>query len=246
MKIDKRLARNLALALLALLLAPAVAWAQTGVLFVEGDKVGIGVATPSELLHVKASSPGNTLAFIENSTGPNRVGSRYKSSLAIWDFRMDGVGDFIFDDPSTAGEELKIRRNGEVRIGPPPGTILLQPDGDIVITGTLMEVSSRTSKEGFVTLEPRAVLEKIAAMEVVEWSYKDQAARHVGPMAEDFRTAFGLGENDTTLSPRDVAGVALLALQGLHQEVEARDAEIERLHEEMAELRAMVEALGAR
>jgi len=75
---------------------------------------------------------------------------------------------------------------------------------------------------------------------VLEWSYKDQESRHIGPMAEDFHSSFGLGDSDRTLAPRDVAGVALLALQGLDEVVQEKDHEIEQLRREVAELRAMV------
>ncbi|MFP5354751.1 MAG: tail fiber domain-containing protein, partial [Gemmatimonadota bacterium] len=37
-------------------------------------------------------------------------------------------------------------------------------------------------------------------MPVYEWAYKDAPeARHVGPMAQDFHAAFGLGVSDTTI-----------------------------------------------
>lgn len=232
-------------AALVLAAAPAVAFAQ-GVLFVESDKVGIGVATPLQLLHIRSTTPGNTLAYIENTSGPERVGSRYRNSITIWDFRMDANGDFIFDNAATGGEELKIRQNGQVRVGPAPGNIVLQPNGDIEIAGTLFENSSRSYKEGVEPLDSRDVLAKIAALDIFEWSYANQPSRHIGPMAEDFHSLFGLGHDEKALSPRDVAGVALVALKGLHEKVEAREGEIERLQQEMAELRAMVEALSSR
>ena len=55
-------------------------------------------------------------------------------------------------------------------------------------------------------------------------------ARHVGPKAQDFHAAFGLGETDTNVNPVDAFGVALTAVQGLHrlaQEQESRLAALE-------------------
>ena len=39
----------------------------------------------------------------------------------------------------------------------------------------------------------------VAALPLSTWSYKsqDKSVRHLGPMAQDFRAAFGVGENDT-------------------------------------------------
>jgi uncharacterized protein YceH (UPF0502 family) len=152
----------------------------------------------------------------------------------------------VFDNAATGGEELKIRKDGQVRVGPAPAKILLQPNGDIDIQGTLQEGSSRGYKEGFEVLDRQGVLESLSQLDVSEWSYKGQGARHVGPTAEDFHALFGLGHDTTSLAPRDLAGVTLVALQGLHEVVEKRDARIEQLEREVAELRALVESLSSR
>ena len=219
-----------------------MASAQSGVLFVKSRKVGIGVSDPTELLHLRSTTPGDTLLFIQNTSGPERVGSRYQNSLATWDFRIDGSGGFIFDNTATSGEDLKIQQDGTLRVGPAPAKIILKPNGDIDIQGTLTEGSSRDYKQDFESLSAQETLNKVMAMNVMEWSYKHQTARHIGPMAEDFHSLFGLGSNDKSLAPRDVAGVALLAIQGLRQELHERDEKIDRLQQELDDLRAMVEA----
>jgi DNA-binding FadR family transcriptional regulator len=64
-------------------------------------------------------------------------------------------------------------------------------------------------------------------------------------MAQDFRAAFGLGDNERTIATVDADGVALAAIQGLNTKVELalreRDAliasqghELERLRTELA------------
>ncbi|HEY0548440.1 MAG TPA: hypothetical protein VGF13_02495 [Verrucomicrobiae bacterium] len=47
-----------------------------------------------------------------------------------------------------------------------------------------------------------------------------KSVRHIGPMAQDFRSAFAVGENDRTITTVDADGVALAAIQGLNQKVE--------------------------
>jgi hypothetical protein len=63
---------------------------------------------------------------------------------------------------------------------------------------------------------------------VSTWNYtaQDGSIRHMGPMAQDFRAAFGLGEDDTTISVVDEQGVALAAIQGLYGVVQRRSARI--------------------
>jgi len=106
--------------------------------------------------------------------------------------------------------------------------------------GAWNSISDRNKKENFADVDPVAVLEKIAAMPIQTWNYKTQAPaiRHLGPTAQDFRAAFGLGENDTTINTVDADGAALVAIQGLHTLLkEQRDAIVEQ--------RLMIEQLRA-
>ena len=58
----------------------------------------------------------------------------------------------------------------------------------------------------------------------------------MGPTAQDFRAAFGLGADGRHLAPVDTNGVALAAIQGLNQLVEEKDAQIASLEERIADL----------
>ena len=73
---------------------------------------------------------------------------------------------------------------------------------------------------------------------IQSWNYKtqDPSIRHIGPMAQDFRAAFNMGEDERHISSVDADGVALAAIQGLHEVVKEKDAEL-------AELRSRLEAL---
>jgi hypothetical protein len=53
--------------------------------------------------------------------------------------------------------------------------------------------------------------------------------RHLGPMAQDFHVAFGLGEDDKHISTVDEEGVALSAIKALQAEVAAKDRELNSL-----------------
>ena len=68
-------------------------------------------------------------------------------------------------------------------------------------------------------------------MPIQEWNYKsqDESIRHIGPMAQDFHAAFGLGNNNTTITTIDPDGVALAAIQELVKQNEAKDIEIDNL-----------------
>ena len=71
-------------------------------------------------------------------------------------------------------------------------------------------------------VDARETLERLVAMPIQTWSYiaHEPAARHMGPMAQDFAEAYGLGSDDKRINPLDANGVALAAIQGLYAEVQ--------------------------
>jgi hypothetical protein len=108
--------------------------------------------------------------------------------------------------------------------------------------------SDRNIKAGIEPIDTREVLRKLSEMPISKWSYKENypAIRHIGPMAQDFREAFGLGTDDKSISTVDGDGVALAAIQGLYQEVKARDAKIDGLEKQSADKDAKIADLENR
>ena len=108
--------------------------------------------------------------------------------------------------------------------------------------GAWASVSDVRRKENFREVDGESVLGRIARMPVREWNYRTQAAsiRHLGPTAQDFRAAFGLGESDTTITTTDIDGINLLAVQALERRTREQAREIEALRVELAALRAAI------
>jgi hypothetical protein len=101
-------------------------------------------------------------------------------------------------------------------------------------------VSDRNLKRDIEPVDPRAVLDAVARLPVSTWSYKsdDPDVRHMGPMAQDFKAAFGLGDSDRTYNAIDAHGVSLAAIQALYEKVKEQDSRIERLENDNAARRA--------
>ncbi|MBI5480593.1 MAG: tail fiber domain-containing protein [Deltaproteobacteria bacterium] len=112
-------------------------------------------------------------------------------------------------------------------------------------------LSDRNAKTDFVAVDARQVLARVAALPMSTWRYKEEVsrARHMGPMAQDFRAAFGLGDSDKHISTIDADGVALAAVQGLNLKVEdetrALRAEAATLQSENAALKVRLERVEA-
>jgi hypothetical protein len=115
-----------------------------------------------------------------------------------------------------------------------------------VYANSVQLVSDRNAKENFATVNSQSVLEKVAALPMTEWNYKQDSAgqKHLGPMAQDFHAAFGLnGPDDKHISLVDESGVALAAIQGLNQKLNQKDGKIEAQAAEIAELKAQLNEL---
>ena len=111
--------------------------------------------------------------------------------------------------------------------------------------GVWSSVSDVNMKEHFRDLSGTDVLARIAQMPVREWNYKTQDAsiRHIGPTAQDFRTAFGLGGSDVRISTIDADGVALAGVKALEARTQTFRDELDTLRSENAALRHRLDEL---
>ena len=79
--------------------------------------------------------------------------------------------------------------------------------------------SDRNVKERVEPITPSRVLARVLAMPVSTWSIIGSKVRQIGPMAQDFYRAFGLGDTDKAINSIDSSGVAFAAIQGLNQKL---------------------------
>ena len=123
----------------------------------------------------------------------------------------------------------------------------LDSSGDLTLAGTLAQLSRRDSKEHFAPVDHQALLAALKELPIATWNYKHQPddQRHLGPVAEDFHAAYGLGAGPEHIAASDMAAVALAASQALVREVEARDTRIAKLEDRVARMEAMLQTLMA-
>jgi len=109
-------------------------------------------------------------------------------------------------------------------------------------------VSDVNMKEAFRDLPGEDVLVKLAGMPVREWSYKAQSGgvRHVGPTAQDFHAAFGLGTSPLRINTIDADGIALAAVKALEARTRSLPGDTLALREQMAALARENDDLRAR
>ncbi len=102
-------------------------------------------------------------------------------------------------------------------------------------SGAWANLSDRNAKTEIVPLDDAAILAKVAALPVSSWQYKsERGVRHVGPMAQDFYAAFGVGTDDRHITSIDEDGVALAAIKALNAENAGLQAENATLRQRLA------------
>jgi hypothetical protein len=152
-------------------------------------------------------------------------------------FSATPLGVFTVNQIGTGGQEFTVSERLDA-YGP---TVDVQGS----VRGTqFIASSSRELKTDFATLDGKKVLSKLSEVPVMSWRYKNEedSVRHFGPVAEDFRAAFQLGDGQT-ISNVDADGVTMAAIQGLHQLLEEQQSALERKDQEMADLRRRLAAL---
>jgi hypothetical protein len=195
----------------------------------DGD-VGIGTGSPAYKLNAVATgATDNTVFQIENN-GPTRMRIKNTTSGETWN-----VGH---ESPSGTGLVFSDTGDGTTEMN-------LDVSGNMTIAGTLTQNSSRDVKFGFETIDPAAALAGVREMPILSWVYKhdEKAARHAGPMAEDFYAAFSLGVDDKHIAPSDQSSVALAAIQGLANVVQEKDQRIQELEAQLQQIAKSIEEL---
>ncbi len=192
-------------------------------------------------------------------------GGEYNIAAGGWSFaagyqaKANHSGAFVWADvnyvdfPSTASNQFSARCTGGVRFvtgidgsGNPNAGVQVAAGG-----GSWSSISDRNLKQNLTPVDSKELLEKLAALPISTWNYKaqDPSIRHIGPTAQDFYAAFGVGEDDKHITSIDADGVAFAAIQQLYevqQELKEKVQRIEQLETKVAQLEALVETILAR
>jgi hypothetical protein len=219
--------------------------------------LGVGTQLPTSTLHVtRADGSAQVLVEETNATVAARTLFELKNN-GNTKFTVNNTAAGVAWAFANSGTDFRLSRQGSGAV-----EFILSNDGNLTIQGNLTELSSREQKHNITAMSSQTVLNKVLALPIKEWSYKDSIdnIRHIGPMAEDFYEAFGLGESETGIATLDTSGVALAAIQGLNEklteqdkalavrdeQLAKQDTEILNLKQQLTELTQMVQRLAAK
>ncbi|MDY7094868.1 MAG: tail fiber domain-containing protein, partial [Acidobacteriota bacterium] len=197
------------------------------------NDIGIGVTTPDPdvRVHIQANTSSNFGGLRVENSGTGNIQTQFAGNS--WEWRQTfRSGDMIFDSQEDGANEWELDTAGNV-------------------TATSFNpTSDRNLKQGFVPVDSSQILERLAAIPVTQWSYlhDTESTQHIGPVAQDFYAAFGVGADDRHISTTDADGVAFAAIQALYQRLLEKEAEIEALkaqNQVLLDLQQRLEALEA-
>jgi hypothetical protein len=158
-----------------------------------------------------AGGDGNTAAGAFSFAGGYHADAVNSGSF-VW---SDHMGSTTVKDK--AQNQFVVRASGGVFFysNPTLTSGVSLPTG----SGAWANLSDRNAKTNIVPLDDASVLAKVASLPVSTWQYKtERGVRHLGPMAQDFYAAFGVGEDDRHITSIDEDGVALAAIKALYSE----------------------------
>jgi len=204
-----------------------------------GDRATVGGGAYNKASGNQATIPGgrdNTA----NGTYSFAAGQRAKAihrGAFVW-------GDSTDADITSFGNNQFIVRafGGTWIISGTSASVVLPANGSAWVSR-----SDRSMKRNIRPVDGKDILSKLAHIPISRWSYKaqDPQIEHIGPMAQDFYSAFGLGEDDKHISTIDPDGVALAAIQGLYEMVQEKDAQIAAQQQQIVTLESRLAALEA-
>ena len=183
--------------------------------------------------------------------GDSNVAAGNYSFAAGRNAKANSTGCFVWGDSNVADVTCNAQDAWVARAG---GGVTFYTNGalsaGVTVAGggsSWASASDRNLKHHIRRLDTADVLDKVRQMPIRRWRYKDEVSQadHMGPMAQDFHAAFGLGDSDKRIVTVDADGVALAAVQGLDALGQERDARIAALQDRNDKLEARLEALDA-
>lgn len=189
--------------------------------------------------------------FIRDVTNGSKLPFKIKPNAPTSSLFIAADGDIGLGTESPDATLDIQDANASIRVATTNNTadeiMTLDTNGNLTISGLLTEASDKNVKENFKAVDSVAVLEQIVNMPITMWSYisDEDGTLHMGPMAQDFYAAFGLGVDNKHIAPLDANGVAFAGIQGLFELFQAQDAELDALQQENDELKMRIDELEA-
>lgn len=206
--------------------------------------VGIGTVNPITSLDIRTQDANSLVSIGSGAMNQNFYSGidLYNGDTAIWGMGKDPESNFYIDEAGVTNRFKILNSSGHVGLGVshPSHPLHLASGAHCTAGGTWTNASSREIKENFQPVDASEILAHVAALPIQRWNYKNEkGVDHIGPIAEDFYSAFQTGGTNAAISTVDADGVALAAIQALHEIVQDKSRRIAALEQRLAELQQL-------
>lgn len=203
------------------------------------DNTASGAASVAFGYHAHTNARQGSFVFSDRSSVDTlRAGVNHSANWRV-------SGGFRIFTASNLSTGVTIQSGASVSNWGQSNAVISTSTGAYLSTsGVWTNTSDVNRKEAFEDISGDHVLERLRGMPIRTWAYKsDPGIRHIGPTAQDFMSAFGLGNDDKAIGTVDEGGIALAAAQALDARSRNQQETIEALRAENDELRARLDRL---
>lgn len=203
-----------------------------------------------QLLDNGMATQTGTQAVMELTTTNHANGSVLNlnnSSVSLFNY----IGAINFSNAGATPGQIAYTSSGSMdfRVGSTNQFMRLGNIGDHIIMsngarltsgGMWLDMSSGAKKKLEKRVQVNEILSALTDLPIYQWRYKQEpGSLHIGPTAEEFRQIFGLGPDDQSLSPSDLAAVAIAAVQALREENKILREELMEMEDAFMELKTV-------
>jgi hypothetical protein len=213
-------------------------------------RMGLRTATPVLDIHTNTSNTP-AIRLEQNNAGG--------FAAQTWDIGANEANFFIRDTtggsklsfrivPGAPTNSLAIKADGKVGVG------TFSPESRLHVFGNLTVEGSLDLRDGsfpFRATTPQiinnqAILDKLLRVSVVNWTGEgENEGLHMTPNLSELKSAFGIG-NQTKTSVMDVMGINMAAIKAVYAVVQQKDAEIQTLKQQNADLQKQLASIETR
>jgi hypothetical protein len=151
---------------------------------------------------------------------------------------------------------LEFIGNSKVMLSAPNGVFIHTGDGMVVsatdVSGGWGMISDKNLKTSFSSVNHQQMFDALMRLSITRWEYSfKEGVQHIGPMAQDFKSFFKIGEDERFITASDADGVAFSAIKHLisvtdqlsNKRSNMMIHELPRLNKVITELNQIVETL---
>jgi hypothetical protein len=204
------------------------------------DNTASGAASVAMGYHAHTNARQGSFVFSDRSSVDTlRAGVNHSANWRV-------SGGFRVFTASNLSTGVTIQSGASVSNWGQSNAVISTSTGAYLSTsGVWTNTSDVNRKHLFAGVSGEDVLARLRNLPITTWSYRvdDDGVRHLGPTAQDFRAAFGLGDDETTIGTVDADGVALAAAQALEARTATQAEEIGRLRGENEAQTERIQAL---